>query len=51
MTEDFMPLLTETAKNQEVARVILVSSGGMYTQKLEYEDLNMEKCKEFDGQV
>ncbi|EAR99402.1 short-chain dehydrogenase/reductase family protein (macronuclear) [Tetrahymena thermophila SB210] len=52
MNELFVPLLEKTYKQtQRNPKIILVSSGGMYTQKLEADDLNMSKEKKFDGQA
>lgn len=46
LTNLLIPLLEQSAP----ARVILVSSGGMYTQKLDADDLQSER-KEFNGTV
>jgi NAD(P)-dependent dehydrogenase (short-subunit alcohol dehydrogenase family) len=43
-------LLLPTLRASTPARVINVSSGGMYTQKLHADDLNMER-DDFDGSV
>lgn len=40
-----MPALQRAAPS----RVITVSSGGMYTAKLDADDLQFEKMKEWDG--
>ena len=46
LTEGLIPKLQQsTAK----ARVIIVSSGGMLTNKMDFEDFNFEKMQPFDG--
>ena len=43
-------ILTERIlKNTKLARVIIVSSGGMLTNKLDVSDFNFEKMNPFDG--
>ena len=43
-------ILTEKiSKGSKLARVIIVSSGGMLTNKLDITDLNFEKMNPFDG--
>jgi len=43
-------ILTEKiSKGSKLARVIIVSSGGMLTNKLDLTDLNFEKMNPFDG--
>lgn len=45
LTKTLIPVLSKAEK----PRVIIVSSGGMLVQKLDYSDLNNEKMKKFDG--
>ena len=46
MTEKLLPKLKESSTK---ARVIVVSSGGMLTNKMDTTDLNFEKMNPFDG--
>jgi dehydrogenase/reductase SDR family protein 12 len=46
LTEELLPALQRAAPG---ARVVTVSSGGMLTQPLDTEDLNMERMRPFDG--
>jgi NAD(P)-dependent dehydrogenase (short-subunit alcohol dehydrogenase family) len=43
LTRELLPLLTRTAAEHAGARVITVSSGGMYLQRLHLDDLDMER--------
>jgi len=45
LTTELIPLLS----NNPGSRVVTVSSGGMYTQKLDLSDLQTEKASKFDG--
>ncbi|XP_033099841.1 dehydrogenase/reductase SDR family member 12-like, partial [Anneissia japonica] len=45
LTTELIPLLSKSSEG----RVITVSSGGMYTAKLNIEDFNSDKMSEFDG--
>jgi len=47
LTENLIPNLLKTSSDEK-PRVVIVSSGGMLTQKLNMEDLNFEKGN-FDG--
>ena len=46
LTEKLVPKLS--ASNSK-PRVIIVSSGGMLTNKMDFQDLNFEKMAPFDG--
>lgn len=46
LTKALIPLLTAASPD---ARVVTVSSGGMYNEKLDTTDLQFEKMKTFDG--
>ncbi|CAG8606144.1 4949_t:CDS:2 [Ambispora gerdemannii] len=46
LTKLMFPLMQKTGPG---ARIIIVSSGGMYTNKLDVEDLQFEKLNPFDG--
>lgn len=46
LTENLIPNLR---KSEQKSRVIIVSSGGMLTNKLNLNDLNCEKMNPFDG--
>jgi dehydrogenase/reductase SDR family protein 12 len=46
LTVTLLPLLEKAADG---ARVVVVSSGGMLTQKLNVSDLQSERVKPFDG--
>ncbi|CAG8619273.1 10164_t:CDS:2 [Ambispora leptoticha] len=46
LTKSMLPLMQKTGPG---ARIITVSSGGMYTNRLDIEDLQFEKLKPFDG--
>ena len=43
LTDALVPLLARTASEAGASRVITVSSGGMYTQRLHLDDLQMER--------
>lgn len=45
LTKTLMPLITKSEK----PRIFVVSSGGMLTHKLDWQDLNHENMKKFDG--
>ncbi len=45
LTKALMPLVAKSDK----PRIYIVSSGGMLTQKLNWQDLNHEKMSKFDG--
>lgn len=45
LTKALMPLVSKSDK----PRIFIVSSGGMLTQKLDWQDLNHEKASKFDG--
>ena len=45
LTKALMPLVAQSDK----PRIFIVSSGGMLTQKLDWQDLNHEKISKFDG--
>ncbi|XP_033100983.1 dehydrogenase/reductase SDR family member 12-like isoform X2 [Anneissia japonica] len=45
LTTELIPLLSKSSQG----RVITVSSGGMYTTKLNIEDFNSDKMSKFDG--
>ncbi|CAF0853642.1 unnamed protein product [Brachionus calyciflorus] len=45
LTKALIPLISKAEK----PRIFIVTSGGMLVQKLDYEDLNHEKMKKFDG--
>ena len=46
LTESLIPKLLQS---ENKARVIIVSSGGMLTNKMDHEDFNFEKMQPFDG--
>ena len=50
LTEGLRPLLKQAAASRGVARVVNVLSGGMYTQKIDVEDLQSERG-EYSGSV
>lgn len=45
LTKTLLPMIAKGTK----PRILVVSSGGMLTHKLDYEDLNHEKMSKFDG--
>jgi len=47
LTEKLIPKLQQQTKGKP--RVIIVSSGGMLTNKMDFQDLNFEKMMPFDG--
>ena len=46
LTEKLIPKLQQQTKGKP--RVIIVSSGGMLTNKMDFQDLNFEKMMPFD---
>ncbi len=51
LTVNLIPNLKKTTTESDKARVVIVSSGGMLTNKLNLDDLQFEKMKPFDGNV
>ena len=49
LTESLLPLLQQTGADEDRARVVTVSSGGMLTNKLDPYDLQLENMNPFDG--
>ncbi|XP_035706398.1 dehydrogenase/reductase SDR family member 12 isoform X2 [Folsomia candida] len=47
MTREMLGLLSKS----EDPRVLMVSSGGMYTQKLDHEDFNFDRWRKYDGVI
>lgn len=45
LTKSLIPLIEQASK----PRILTVSSGGMLTVKLDYEDINHDKMRKFDG--
>lgn len=51
LTTGLAPVLKMSASEQDVSRVIMVSSGGALTAALEVDDLEGKNCKSRDGSV